>query len=77
MQLCKYLNRFLKSHNKQLKYYLNFIIFFTKKIKSFQKWFESRVGSSLPIKNTVFALGKKKKFRFESSIFGVGQKILI
>ena len=40
MQLCKYINCFLKTHNKQLNQYcLNFSIFFTKKKKVLKKWF--------------------------------------
>ena len=70
MQLCKCINCFLKTHNKQLNQYcLNFTIFFTKK-KVFKKkvWVRvgSRVGSGWPAKNTgrvtgqpVFVSGQK------------------
>ena len=44
MQLCKCINCFLKTHNKQLNQYcLNLTIFFTKK-KSFKKMVRVRVG---------------------------------
>ena len=44
MQLCKCINCFLKTHNKQLNQYcLNFTIFFLPKKKSFKKMI--RVGS--------------------------------
>ena len=68
MQLCKCINCFLKTHNKQLNQYcLNFTIFFTKKKKVLKKWFGSRVGSRINL-----FLFWAKKFRFESSIFWVG-----
>ena len=46
MQLCKCINCFLKTHNKQLNQYcLNFTIFFYPKKKVLKKWFKSgRVG---------------------------------
>ena len=44
MQLCKYINYFLKPHNKKLNQYcLNFTIFLPKK-KSFKKMVQVRVG---------------------------------
>ena len=44
MQLCKCINCFLKTHNKQLNQYcLNFTVFFLPKKKSFKKMV--RVGS--------------------------------
>ena len=68
MQLCKCLNCFLKTHNKQLNQYcLNFIFFNPKKKKSFKKWFGSslvsgQVGSRvnpflLHVKKIGFGLG--------------------
>ena len=74
MQLCKCINFFLKTHNKQINQYcLNFTIFFTQK-KSFKKMVgvqvESCVGSGWPAKNTgrimgqpVFASGQKNRVR--------------
>ena len=62
MQLCKYLNCFLKAHNKQLNQYC--LNYFVLPKKSFKK----RFGLCWPAKNTsqvtgqpVFASGKKKK----------------
>ena len=74
MQLCKCINFFLKTHNKQINQYcLNFTIFFTQK-KSLKKMVrvqvESCVGLGWPAKNIgritgqpVFALGKKNRVR--------------
>ena len=86
MQLCKYINYFLKTHNKQLNQYcLNFTIFFTQKKKSFKKMVRVRVGSGRvdPQKTRVGSrvnpfLLRVKKIGFGSSIFriGSGQKIL-
>ena len=66
MQLCKCLNCFLKTHNKQLnQYYLNFIIFFYQK-----KVLKNALGLSRVTGQTVFILSKKNQVRlnfFESS----------
>ena len=84
MQSCKYINCFLKAHNKQLNQYcLNFIFFFFKqKKKVLKKWFG--LGSSrVDLKKTwiglwvnPFCFGSKNGFG--SGIFwvGSGQKIL-
>ena len=77
MQLCKYINCFLKTHNKQLNQYcLNFSIFFTKKKKVLKKWFgfesgwvdlqKTRVGSRVnPFLLKVKKSGSNRVF-FES-----------
>ena len=82
MQLCKCINCFLKTHNKQLNQYcLNFTIFFTKKKKVLKKWFgfgsgrgsgrvdphKTRVGSRV----NPFLL-RVKKIGFGLGIFRVG-----
>ena len=77
MQLCKYLNCFPKTHNKQINQYcLNFIIIFTKKnvLKNgsgrksgrvdLQK---TRVGSQ--VNSFLFQV---KKIKFRSGIFWIG-----
>ena len=54
IQLCKYINCFLKAHNKQLNQCcLNFIIFFTKKKKVLKKWFGFESGQVDPQKTRV------------------------
>ena len=55
MQLCKCLNCFLKTHNKQLNQYCLNFIFFNPKKKSFKKWF----GSSRVTGQSIFASCKK------------------
>ena len=78
MQLCKYLNCFLKAHNKQLTNIVFILFFLTKKkvlknssgqVDSQKTWVESRVNPFLL---------RVKKIRFRSGIFWVelGQKIL-
>ena len=85
MQLCKCLNCFFKTHNKQLNQYcLNFIfLFFTKKKKSFKKLFGFGSGRRLgwidPQKTQVglrvnLFLLRVKKIGFGSVIFRVGSK---
>ena len=90
MQLCKYINCFLKSHNKLLnQYFLNFTIFLPKKKKFFKKWFsfglDRRSGRVGPQKtrlrsrvNPFLLRVKKKKMEFGSGIFQdrPSQKIL-
>ena len=79
MQLCKCINCFLKTHNKQLNQYcLNFTIFFLpKKKKVLKKWFESgRVGSQ---KDTCQVMGQPiftsgLKIGFRLGIFQVESK---
>ena len=63
MQLCKCINCFLKTHNKQLNQYcLNFTIFFLPKKKCLKKWFKFGLGCRLGriTSQIVFASGKKK-----------------
>ena len=75
IQLCKYLNCFLKTHNKQLnQYYLNFIIFFLPKKKSFKKWF--RFGSGWLAKSTGQVMGQLVFVSGQKIGFESGQKIL-
>ena len=70
IQLCKCINCFLKSHNKQLNQYcLNFTIFLPKK-KSFKRMVRIQVELGWPAKNMgrvtgqpVFALGQKNRVR--------------
>ena len=89
MQLCKCLNCFLKTYNKQLNQYcLNFINFFLPKKKSFKKnsLGSGRVTGRVGLTRKKHGLGHGsthfllwvKKIGFESSIFWVrsGQKIL-
>ena len=70
MQICKWINYFLKPHNKQLNQYcLNFTIFLPKR-KVFKKWFSfglGRVGSRV----NPFLL-QVKEIGFELGIFRVG-----
>ena len=76
MKLCKCLNCFLKTHNKQLNQYcLDFTIFFYPKKKVLKKWFGfgSGHGSGQVTGQPVFASGKKK---LGSGRVGSGQKIL-
>ena len=70
MQLCKCINCFLKTHNKQLNQYcLNFTFFFTKK-KSFKKMVQVWVG--LWVWSWVNpCLLQVKKIEFGSGIFRV------
>ena len=78
MQLCKCINCFLKTHNKQLNQYcLNFTIFFYPKKKVLKKWFESgRIGSQKDtcqvMGQPIFTSGQKIGFRLD--IFQVESK---
>ena len=83
MQLCKYIDCFLKVHNKQLNQYcLNLIFFFYPK-KSLKKKYGSSSGQVDPTKTQVGSqvnlfLLRIKKIRFRLNIFQVesGQKIV-
>ena len=63
MQLCKYLNCFLKTHNKQLNQYcLNFTIFFTQKKKYYKNSSGSkRLGHGLGHGSTRFCFRLKNR----------------
>ena len=72
MQLCKGLNCFLKTHNKQLnQYYCNFIVLYPKKKKSFKKWF----GLWVVLWVGSCWLAKKKSWVTGQPIFASGQKM--
>ena len=80
MQLCKCINCFLKTHNKQLNQYcLNFTIFLPKK-KSFKKMVRVLVGLTRKKHgsghgSTRFCFGSKKSGSGQV-FFGSSQKIL-
>ena len=78
IQLCKCINCFLKSHNKQLNQYcLNFTIFFTQKKKVLKKWFGFGSSRVNPQKKGVESrvnpfLLQVKEIGFGLGIFRVG-----